>query len=263
MASIVATRELLQRSHTSIKLIVIASQLKGDSFTDQFKVARKLIKRSSLSFFNYKIIESKIYPILLKGHKLFRTERYKSGQAISIEDLAKMYSIPIIESTNLSAEPFLNEVASYNPDYILCFVAQILKKKVFKILGDKVINTHGSYLPQYRGAAQYVWYLLNKDTHFGVTVHYIAPGLDTGDIIFQKRFPIQSGASVYKLHYVLSKAFGMMMSEFVENYADKHDRIKQDDSKASTTPMPSLENMKDLRKSGYKVLPIKDFLKWI
>ena len=169
-----------------------------------------------------------------------------------------------ITPTNLSAEGFLNEVATYKPDYVLCFVAQILKKKVFKILGDKVINTHGSYLPQYRGAAQYVWYLLNKDTHFGVTVHYIAPGLDTGDIVFQRRFPIQSDVSVYKLHYVLSKAFGIMMNEFIENYAsNKMPRIKQDDSKATITPMPGKEDMKNLRREGYKILPIKDFLKWI
>tara|TARA_Y100000310_G_scaffold345402_1_gene464533 strand:+ start:41217 stop:42041 length:825 start_codon:yes stop_codon:yes gene_type:complete len=263
MASIVATRELLNKNHTKIKLIVMASQLKGDSLIDQVKVARKLIKRSSLSFFTYKIIESKIHPLLLKYHKIFKTRKYKNGQASSIQDLAEQYNIPIIESSDLSNEEFLNHIATYKPDYVLCFVAQILRKKVFKILGDKIINTHGSYLPQYRGAAQYVWYLLNNDSHFGVTVHYIAPGLDTGDIVFQRKFPIQKNTSVYKLHYVLSKAFGIMMNEFIENYAEHHQRTKQDDSKATVTPMPSKEDMRELKKRNIKILPIKDFLKYI
>ena len=67
MASIVATREVLINNSDRIKAIVLASQFKGESFTDQLKVAYKLTKKSSFSFFFYKLLESKkIVPTTLK-----------------------------------------------------------------------------------------------------------------------------------------------------------------------------------------------------
>ena len=134
MASIVATRRILHKNSNKVKAIVLASQIKGDSFWAQIKIARKLIQKSSLSFFIYKVIESKLYNVLLSAHKLLGTRKYKNGRAATIEDLAIRYNIPIIHSTNLSDEIFLHKINALQPDYVLCLVAQILRKKVFTIL---------------------------------------------------------------------------------------------------------------------------------
>ena len=34
------------------------------------------------------------------------------------------------------------------------------------------------------------WVLINDEKYFGITAHYIDEGIDTGDIILQKKFPI-------------------------------------------------------------------------
>src|SRR3989344_2773395 len=108
MASIVATREVLQHHHDSVLAVVLASQLKGESFFDQLSVAYKLIKKSSLGFFMYKLVES----------KLRKSAWYNNGQALSIKELAKKYNIPIITCNNLSAEYFLETIKNLHPDYI-------------------------------------------------------------------------------------------------------------------------------------------------
>lgn len=264
MASVVATREVLRKNHNQIKAIVLASQLRGESLLDQSKVAYKLIKNSSLRFFMYKLIESKLYHVLLTGHRLARTRRYHNDEAKTIENLAKKYNIPIIKANDLSDPDFLQKVKELNPDYILCLVAQILKKKAFETLGYKFINAHGSYLPEYRGPAQYIFYPLNGDKQFGITIHFMEPGLDTGDIIFQKRFDYDKDKSVYKLHYDISLAFGIMLNEFIENYTSrKFAAQKQNNDKATFTRMPLKEDIQGLKIKGYKLITIKDFLTYL
>ena len=41
-------------------------------------------------------------------------------------------------------------------------------------------------LPEYRGRNILNWALINDEKEFGITVHYVDEGIDTGDIIFRK-----------------------------------------------------------------------------
>ena len=68
---------------------------------------------------------------------------------------------------------------SYNYQYI--FKQEILNKFL-----NKAINLHISYLPWNRGADPNFWSFM-KDTPKGVTIHYLDEGIDTGDIICQKK----------------------------------------------------------------------------
>ena len=51
------------------------------------------------------------------------------------------------------------------------------------------VNLHGSLLPKYRGAAPIQRAVLNGETETGVTSMYMAPALDSGDIILVKKRP--------------------------------------------------------------------------
>ncbi len=266
MASIVATREILLKNSDQIQAIVLASQFRGESFFDQLKVVYKLTKKSSFNFFIYKLVESKLYPLLLAAHKIVKSNAYKNNRAVSITDLAQAYNIPLIPAPDLSDEAFLTQIKELNPDYILCLVAQILKKNVFSVLGNRLVNAHGSYLPEYRGAAQYFWYRLNNDSHYGVTIHFMNAGLDTGDIIFQEKFAYDQNYSVYQLHHQLAKSFGQMLNLFIENYACTSmppPIIKQDETKATFTRMPTTEDFKELKKKKVRLISPKDFFRGI
>ena len=49
------------------------------------------------------------------------------------------------------------------------------------------INLHGSLLPKYRGAAPIQWAVANGETETGVTTMQLDAGLDTGDILLERR----------------------------------------------------------------------------
>jgi methionyl-tRNA formyltransferase len=52
------------------------------------------------------------------------------------------------------------------------------------------LNVHASQLPKYRGAAPIQWAIANGESVTGVTTMRIDAGLDTGDILMQREFPI-------------------------------------------------------------------------
>jgi methionyl-tRNA formyltransferase len=54
----------------------------------------------------------------------------------------------------------------------------------------KTINCHAGKLPFYRGRNILNWALINDEKEFGITVHYVDEGIDTGDIILQRTFKI-------------------------------------------------------------------------
>jgi methionyl-tRNA formyltransferase len=67
---------------------------------------------------------------------------------------------------------------------------QIFKSRLINLPVLKVINCHAGKLPFYRGRNVLNWVLINDESEFGITVHFIDEGIDTGDIILQRTFQI-------------------------------------------------------------------------
>jgi amino acid adenylation domain-containing protein len=52
------------------------------------------------------------------------------------------------------------------------------------------VNYHNGPLPAYAGMWVTAWAVFNGEEHHGITWHLIAPGIDTGPILVQRRFPL-------------------------------------------------------------------------
>lgn len=104
----------------------------------------------------------------------------------------------------------------------------IIKKSVLEYLPDRVINLHISYLPWNRGADPNLWSFL-EDTPKGVSIHYIDEGIDTGDIITQKRVSLDEDSETLATSY--NKLEMCIIDLFKETWpniiANKVNRLKQ------------------------------------
>lgn len=56
---------------------------------------------------------------------------------------------------------------------------------------NQILNIHPSLLPKYKGKDAYKQAWESNDTHTGVSVHYVTPELDSGDILIQIPFLIR------------------------------------------------------------------------
>ena len=113
------------------------------------------------------------------------------------------------------------------------FYSQIIVPEIFTIPPLGTINVHGALLPQYRGGNILNWVIINGETKTGVTLHYIDTGVDTGDIIAQKKFSIEfedTARDVKKK--IICGGLKLLEKELPKIYSRQNNRIKQDDSKA-------------------------------
>ena len=76
--------------------------------------------------------------------------------------------------------------------------------RVARFASRRLFNIHFSALPAYRGVYTSIWPLLRGEHEAGVTLHYMDPGVDTGAIVAQRRFPVPAYLTARQLYEIYS-----------------------------------------------------------
>lgn len=109
----------------------------------------------------------------------------------TLKKFSEEYNIPYVKYRNVNSEESLNELKSFNCDlFVSMSFNQIFKKEILNLTPYGIINCHAGKLPFYRGRNILNWALINDEKEFGITVHYVDEGIDTGDIILQRTYSI-------------------------------------------------------------------------
>ena len=129
----------------------------------------------------------------------------------------------------------VREIADAGADVIIVAAyGKLLPPEVLSLPRLGCINIHASLLPRLRGAAPINRAVMNGDTVGGVTIMYMAQGLDTGDIILQKRTDIPPLMTAGEYHDVLASLGGEAITEYLSLAASGSvPRTPQDDSLAT------------------------------
>ena len=107
---------------------------------------------------------------------------------------------------------------------------QIFKNNILESVPHGIINCHAGLLPFYRGRNVLNWALINDEKEFGITVHYIDEGIDTGDIIRQQKLPISDRDNYATLWNAAIKKCGQLFyTSLVDIRNGSVKRIKQKD----------------------------------
>ncbi|HEV7280486.1 MAG TPA: formyltransferase family protein [Pirellulaceae bacterium] len=114
-----------------------------------------------------------------------------------------------------SASSLAGELAAYEPD--LCLLAwwpYLLDEPAIQVPQIGCLNFHPSLLPHGRGKAPNFWTLV-EGTPYGVTIHWVDAGIDSGDVAFQREIPVgweDTGETLYR------KALDSIVDLFVDSY---------------------------------------------
>lgn len=151
-----------------------------------------------------------------------------------VKTLALENNIPVYTPQTLRDEAFMELLNRYNPEIIVVVAyGKILPLSVIDFPKFGCVNLHVSLLPKYRGAAPMQRAIMEGESETGVTVMYMAEGLDTGDIISVEKFPIGPTDDFEAIHDRSAEVGGKLLSETIEKiYNGTADRIPQDDSLA-------------------------------
>src|SRR6267143_3219624 len=109
--------------------------------------------------------------------------------------------MPILQPARIKERQAIEEIRALEPNIIVVAAyGQILPPDVLEIPKIGCLNLHASLLPRWRGAAPIEAAIAAGDRETGITVMYIDEGLDTGDILLQRKIdilPNDTGASLH------------------------------------------------------------------
>jgi len=118
-----------------------------------------------------------------------------------VKELALQHDIPVYQPASLKGEPEQAELAALGADLMVVVAyGLLLPKAVLDTPRLGCINVHASLLPRWRGAAPIHRSLLAGDKETGVTIMQMDVGLDTGDMLYIKRCPINTDDTSGELH---------------------------------------------------------------
>ena len=120
----------------------------------------------------------------------------------TLKEYCEKYKIDYLKDKNINSPSFLSKISEYKCDlFISLSFNQIFKKEIINIPTLKTINCHAGKLPFYRGRNVLNWVLINDENEFGITIHFIDEGIDSGNIVAQRKFPTSwedTGKTIYE-----------------------------------------------------------------
>lgn len=94
-----------------------------------------------------------------------------------------------------------NEIATFAPEMIIsAYFPHIIPQAVLSLSKIPPINVHPGKLPEYRGKFPTPWYILNGEREFGVAIHEIDAGIDTGAVHVQEFYDLPASITGHELY---------------------------------------------------------------
>ena len=153
---------------------------------------------------------------------------------------------PILQPARIKDPQAIEEIHTLQPDVIIVMAyGQIFPREVLEIPQIACVNLHASLLPRWRGAAPIQAAIAAGDQKTGITVMYMDEGLDTGDILLQRKIDILPTDTGVSLHDRLAEIAPEALLESLRMLANGNaPRIPQDDSFATHAPKLKREHGK-------------------
>lgn len=133
-----------------------------------------------------------------------------------VKDYAVSQNIPVLQPTNLKNPDFQAELKSYDANLQIVVAFRMLPVAVWDMPEIGTFNLHASLLPQYRGAAPINWAIINREQETGVTTFFLKHEIDTGNVIFQEKEPIEDDDTVGDLYGRLMDKGAQLVLKTVE-----------------------------------------------
>src|SRR6201987_1006698 len=161
----------------------------------------------------------------------------KAGQkADPLKEAALAASLPVYQPVSYRNPAIWEEFRALKPDLqVMAFVTLFVPEDFLNIPTNGSIQYHPSLLPRFRGPSAINWPIIQGETETGLSIFWPDNGLDTGDVLLQKKTQIGPADSLGSVYF--DRLFPMGVEAMLEAIdlvkAGKAPRIKQDHAQAT------------------------------
>ena len=172
----------LQKHGINLTLVMFYQRDKSHKHSIKVQI-KSFIKHYLLYFSNEQKIKRQIALNNVEANNMFNEYIKQSNFHDSASNDTK-----IVKVSNVNGQKVIDLNTSHQIDYLLISGIPIIKEHIIKSVKLGVINAHSSILPEYRGTKAEFWQFYNQDFNYaGITLHLVDTGVDTGDILYQKK----------------------------------------------------------------------------
>ncbi len=137
-----------------------------------------------------------------RPHDIFVVTYADDGNKALLDHLSALGIRHTTESINTAG--LVEEIKDFSPDFLFSiYFRDILRMNVLGLVKKASVNLHPSLLPDYKGCFSAPWAIINGEKKTGVTYHIIEAGVDTGEIIVQRKIAISVNETAFSLYHRL------------------------------------------------------------
>jgi methionyl-tRNA formyltransferase len=170
----------------------------------------------------------------------------KPGQKIDpLKEAALAAGLPVHQPPSYRKPEVWEQFRALKPDLqVMAYVTLFVPQEFLKIPSKGSIQYHPSLLPKFRGPSSINWPIIKGETETGLSIFWPDNGLDTGDILLQKKTPISPDDTLGSVYF--DRLFPMGVAAMLEAIdlvkAGKAPRTKQNESHATYEGWCSADN---------------------
>jgi methionyl-tRNA formyltransferase len=153
-----------------------------------------------------------------------------------LKEAALAAKLPVYQPASYRKPEVWEEFRALKPDLqVMAFVTLFVPEDFLNIPTNGSIQYHPSLLPKYRGPSAINWPIIKGETETGLSIFWPDTGLDTGDVLLQKKTHIGPQDTLGTVYF--DRLFPMGVEAMLESIdlvkAGKAPRIKQQESQAT------------------------------
>jgi len=195
--------------------------------------------RELLSFFIkprqlFQRVIEKIEELLEEKYAVYNRPKNQLDFGVEGEKIIPIDNVLIFEShgkNSINSTAVINQIKEIKPDIIAVCGTSLLNKEILSLPVKGALNLHGGLAQQYRGLWTTDWAVYNEEPEYiGATVHFISPGIDDGEILYQGRPIIELNDNPHTLYEKVVKLGVNMMEQSIldiQNNSQKPAQLKQ------------------------------------
>src|SRR5436309_3665846 len=149
----------------------------------------------------------------------FREEPWEAPYLDDIRQLTLSYGGQFFETRKVENETQFWESTAVDL-MILVSWRYMIPPRVYRRPRLGTFVFHDSLLPEYRGFSPTVWAILNGEDHTGVSLFLMDDGVDTGDLVAQRRVPIAPDENIRTVMALVTQSYLDLAEEYVPKLLD-------------------------------------------
>lgn len=169
-----------------------------------------------------RILYDAIENIISSGHKIVLIGTCPAAPEYDITEAdfeikAKELDVPFFNDVRINSADIIDVLKCAHADIAVSVNwITVIKEEACSCFRYGILNAHCGDLPRYKGNATPNWAILNGESRYAISIHYMEPGsLDSGNIVLKKYYPINEKTTITEVYANMNEVIPKLFSEAI------------------------------------------------